>query len=68
MANLLVEKEEKQLFLKCLVKKTNNGIVYFFYVQTVFWDAVPPGLHISHFPHRKGLRTSKPGKKKLTAA
>jgi len=55
-------------FLKCLVKKLNISIVYFSYVQTAFWDAIPPGLHIPNFLHRKDLRTSKPGKKNLTTA
>lgn len=39
-------------------------MVYFSYVQTAFWDVMPPGLHIIDFTHSKDLRASKPGKKK----
>lgn len=36
--------------------------------QTTFWDLMPPGFHIPNFLHSKDSRTSKPGKKNLTAA
>lgn len=56
------------MFLKQLAKNINTGIVYVSCVQAAFWDAMPPGFHIPSFLHRKDLRTSKPGKKNLTAA
>lgn len=37
-------------------------------MRITFWDAMPPDLHIHNFQHSKDLRTSKPGKKNLTAA